>query len=129
MNKVFLIGNLVKEPEMRSTGSGTAVCTMRIAVTRRRANQNGERVSDFFEIIAWRGLAELCGKYLSKGKKISVIGELQTRSYDAKDGSKRYVTEVIADEIEFLSPKQAGQEEPQEIPEGFTEVSDEELPF
>ena len=104
MNKVIMIGNLAKDPDVRTTGTGISVCTLRIAVTRKRANQNGEKVSDFFDVIAWRQLAELCGKYLAKGRKICVTGELQTRSYDAKDGSKRYVTEIVADDIEFLSP-------------------------
>ena len=76
-------------------------------MNRRFQNQAGERVSDFFNIVAWRQLGELCGKYLSKGRKVSVIGEIQNRSYDAKDGSKRYITEIIADEIEFLTPKAA----------------------
>ena len=108
MNKAILIGNLTRDPEVRTTGSGTTVCTFTIAVNRRFQNQAGERVSDFFNIVAWRQLGELCGKYLSKGRKVSVIGEIQNRSYDAKDGSKRYITEIIADEIEFLTPK--GQE-------------------
>ena len=108
MNKAILIGNLTRDPEVRTTGSGTTVCTFTIAVNRRFQNQAGERVSDFFNIVAWRQLGELCGKYLSKGRKVSVIGEIQNRSYDAKDGSKRYITEIIADEIEVLTPK--GQE-------------------
>ena len=90
MNKAILIGNLTRDPEVRTTGSGTTVCTFTIAVNRRFQNQAGERVSDFFNIVAWRQLGELCGKYLSKGRKVSVIGEIQNRSYDAKDGSKRY---------------------------------------
>lgn len=109
---------------------------------RRFQNQAGERVSDFFNIVAWRQLGELCGKYLSKGRKVSVIGEIQNRSYDAKDGSKRYITEIIADEIEFLTPK--GQEggsgsggyersgferQNTPAPEGFSEIEDDELPF
>ncbi len=142
MNKVIMIGNLTKDPDVRTTGSGISVCTLRIAVTRKRANQNGEKVSDFFDVIAWRQLAELCGKYLVKGRKICVTGELQTRSYDAKDGSKRYVTEIVADDIEFLTPR--GQSEGDGsspapyasqsqaaagAPEGFTDIEDDELPF
>lgn len=105
MNKVFLIGNLTKDPDVRTTGSGTSVCTFRIAVQRRFANQQGERASDFFDVVAWRQLADLCGRYLAKGRKVAVVGELQNRSYDAKDGTKRYVTEVVADEVEFLTPR------------------------
>lgn len=134
MNKAILIGNLTRDPEVRTTGSGTTVCTFTIAVNRRFQNQAGERVSDFFNIVAWRQLGELCGKYLSKGRKVSVIGEIQNRSYDAKDGSKRYITEIIADEIEFLTPK--GQEggsgyerQNTPAPEGFSEIEDDELPF
>ena len=144
MNKVILIGNLVKDPDVRSTSSGTSVCTFRIAVTRRFANQQGERTSDFFDIVAWRQLADLCGRYLAKGRKVAVVGELQTRSYDAKDGTKRYVTEISADEIEFLTPRDnrdgAGyggspaHQEPRDeqspvAPDGFTDMDDDELPF
>lgn len=140
MNKAILIGNLTKDPEVRTTPSGATVCTFTIAVNRRFQNQSGERVADFLNIVAWRQLGELCGKYLAKGRKVSVIGEIQTRSYDAKDGSKRYITEIVADEVEFLSPK--GQEsgsgsyerayERQSLPaapEGFTEIDDDQLPF
>jgi single-strand DNA-binding protein len=135
MNKAIMIGTLTKDPEMRTTGSGISVCTMRIAVPRRRANQSGERVSDFFDVIAWRGLADLCAKYLEKGKKACFTGELQTRSYDAKDGTKRYVTEIVCDDVEFLTPK-GGREQKDETqddeeyhtPEGFT-PTDDELPF
>lgn len=89
MNKVFLIGNLTKDPEMRSTQSGVAVCNFTIAVNRRFKNANGEQETDFLNVIAWRQLAELCGKYLAKGRKVAVTGSIQTRTYEAKDGSKR----------------------------------------
>lgn len=108
MNKVFMIGNLTKDPDLRSTGNGVSVCSFRIAVNRRFPNQAGERVSDFFDVVAWRQLADVCGKYLAKGRKVAVVGELQTRTYDAKDGTKRYVTEIIADDVEFLTPPQPG---------------------
>ncbi|HWQ59137.1 MAG TPA: single-stranded DNA-binding protein [Clostridia bacterium] len=142
MNKVFLIGNLVKDPDVRTTTGGTSVCTFRIAVSRRFQNQQGERVSDFFDVVSWRQLAELCGRYLAKGRKVAVVGELQTRSYDAKDGTKRYVTEVVADEIEFLSPRDSRdgsgapggeysrpEPAPQQAPEGFIDIDDDQLPF
>ena len=143
MNKAILIGRLAQDPEVRTTGSGTTVCTFRIAVNRRFPNQSGERVADFFTIVAWRQLGETCGKYLAKGRMVSVIGEIQNRSYDAKDGSKRYITEIVADEVEFLTPKgqDSGsgngggyerayerQSAPQ-APEGFTEIDDDQLPF
>lgn len=146
MNKVIMIGNLTKDPEVRSTGSGVSVCSFRIAVSRRFANQSGERVSDFFDVVAWRQLGELCGKYLAKGRRAAVIGELQTRSYEAKDGTKRYVTEIVADEVEFLTPRGqeagegggfgggyggGGKQQPAPAPaaDGFTDIEDDELPF
>lgn len=104
MNKALLTGRLVQDPELRTTGNGTSVCTFRIAVNRRFPNQAGERVADFHTIVAWRQLGELCGKHLAKGRMVNVIGEIQNRSYE-KDGSKRYITEIIADEVEFLTPK------------------------
>jgi single-strand DNA-binding protein len=126
MNKVILIGNLTKNPELSTTTSGISVCKFDIAV-QRRFEANGEREADFFKIIAWRGLADNCGKYLSKGKKAAVVGSLQTRTYCDKDGVKRHVTEIVADEVEFLSPKG-------EIPQSKAEaslkpVTDDDLPF
>lgn len=105
MNKVILIGNLTKDPELSETNSGVKYCRFTLAVKRKHANESGERDSDFINFIAWRGVAENCHKFLSKGKKAGVIGSLQTRTYDAEDGSKRYVTEVVAEEIEFLTPQ------------------------
>lgn len=90
MNKVFLIGNLTKDPEMRSTQSGVPVCNFSIAVNRRFRNpQTGQQETDFLNVVVWRQLAELCGKYLAKGRKVAVTGRIQTRTYEAKDGSKR----------------------------------------
>jgi single-strand DNA-binding protein len=130
MNRVFQIGNLTKDPEARSTGSGISVCSFRIAVQRRFTGQDGQKVSDFFDVVAWRTLADICGKYLSKGSKVAVVGELQTRSYDAKDGSKRYVTEIVADEVEFLTPKARADSRGDELErEGFEEIEDDSLPF
>ena len=129
MNKVILIGNLTKDPEVRTTGNGTNVCTFTLAVERRFKTSAGEKTSDFFTIVSWRQLAELCGKYLAKGRKASVVGELQTRSYDAKDGTKRYVTEIVADEIEFLTPRSAQDTAPLPDVSSFEEVVDEDLPF
>ena len=99
MNKVFLIGRLVDAPEAKTTPNGISVTTFRIGVNRRFNRE----ISDFFTIVTWRALADNCGKYLVKGQQVSVIGELQTRSYEDKNGVKRYVTEVAADEVEFLS--------------------------
>ena len=104
MNKAFLIGNLTRDPEVRQTATGVSVCTFTLAVNRKFANAQGVREADFINIVAWRQLADLCGRYLVKGKKVAVAGSIQTRSYDAQDGSKRYATEVVADDVEFLSP-------------------------
>ena len=135
MNKVVLIGNLAADPESRTTQSGVAQCTLRLAVSRRFADkQTGKRESDFFNVICWRGTAEFAAKYLSKGRKIAVEGSLQTRSYDANDGTKRYVTEIIADNVEFCDGKRddaqgSAQSDTQGSTGGFTEVDDSELPF
>ena len=107
MNRATLIGNLTRDPDLRMTNGGVSVCTFSIAVQRRFANQQGERPADFFNIVCWRGLADNCGKYLHKGSKVGVHGSIQNRSYEAQDGTKRYVTEIIADEVEFL--ERAGQ--------------------
>ena len=141
MNKVILIGNLAADPELRKTTSDISVCTFRLAVQRRFANQQGVREADFISVVAWRQTAELCARYLTKGRKCAVVGSLQTRSYDAQDGTKRYVTEVVADEVEFLGSPQGGQYNggdnvpPPEPPAsytgntGFTQADDDELPF
>ena len=105
MNKVILIGNLTRDPELSETPSGVAVCRFAIAVSRDYASADGNRETDFFNITVWRGRAEVCGKYLKKGNKVAVVGSLQTRSYEDKDGIKRNVTDVIASEVEFLTPK------------------------
>lgn len=101
MNKVILIGNLTKDPETKVTSNDIPVTTFSIAVTRRSNKEN----TDFFNIVTWRGLAENCGRFLAKGRKVAVIGELQTRTYEGNDGNKRYVTEIVAEEVEFLTPK------------------------
>lgn len=127
MNKVFLIGNLSKDPELRTTNSGKSVCTFSIAVNRRK-DKDGNSTADFFSIVAWRQLAELCGKYLAKGRKVSVVGELQNRRYEANDGTERHVTEIVANEIEFLTPKGESKEQAN-FAEGFTEIDGSDLPF
>lgn len=152
MNKVFLIGNLTRDPEIRSTQSGVAVCNFSIAVNRRFRNpQTGQQETDFLNIVAWRQLAELCSKYLAKGRKVAVAGSIQTRTYEAKDGSKRTAWDIVADEVEFLTT-QNQQSSTQSAPGayttaaskdsgtiyapqqhndfgGYTQVDDEELPF
>jgi len=111
LNKVLLIGNLGADPEMRYTPSGKAVTTFRIAVNRmRRDSGSGEQQKDtqWFNIVAWEQLAEFCTRYLAKGRSVYVEGRLQTRSWDAPDGSKRYKTEVVAQEIILLDRAPAG---------------------
>ncbi len=105
MNKCILIGNLTKDPELSTTSNGIAVCRFSIAVSRKFANAGGERETDFFNIIVWRSVGENCHKFLKKGSKVGIIGNIQNRSYDATDGTKRYVTEIVAEEVEFLSTK------------------------
>ena len=131
MNKVFLIGRIANDIESRTTQSGIAQCSFRLAVQRRFANQDGKREADFFQVVCWRQTAENAAKYLAKGRKISIEGSLQTRSYDANDGSKRYVTEVIADNFEFCDskPESTGGRQQTDNRAGFTEVDDDELPF
>lgn len=142
MNKIVLIGNLTHDPETRSTPNGVTVCSFTIAVNRRFASQGGEKQTDFFRINAWRQLGDLCTRYLTKGRKVAVIGELQARTYEAKDGTTRLSLDVSADEVEFLSPK--GQEDgsanysaprPQQSHgssqdmAGFNDISSDDIPF
>ena len=108
MNKAILIGNLANDPESRTTQSGIAQCTFRLAVNRRYTNAQGVREADFLTIVCWRQTAELCARYLSKGRKVAVEGSIQTRSYDAQDGTKRFVTEIVADNVEFLGSREDG---------------------
>ena len=105
MNKAILIGRLTRDPEMRTTSSGIATTTFSIAVNRNFTNQNGEREADFINIVTWRKQAENVAKYCTKGSQVAIDGRIQTRSYDAQDGSKRYVTEVVADNVTFLGSK------------------------
>ena len=105
MNKIVLIGNLTNDPESRATPSGVSVTRFTIAVNRRFTGTDGNKVTDFFRIQAWRQLADVCAKFLTKGKKVAVVGELQARLYEAKDGTTRMSLDVSADEVEFLSPK------------------------
>lgn len=104
MNKAFLIGNLTRDPELAQTNSGKSVCKFSIAVNRNYTQADGEKVTDYFTIVTWNGQAENCARYLKKGKKIAVVGELQQRSFEGNDGVKRTVIEIQAQEVEFLSP-------------------------
>lgn len=110
MNKVILVGNLTRDPELTQTPNGVSVCKFSIAVNRSFANANGEREADFLNIVTWRGLADNCAKFLTKGRKIAVSGSIQTRSYDDKDGNKRYATDIVADDVEFLGQGAGGEQ-------------------
>ena len=105
MNKVVLIGRLTRDPELRYTGSNTPVATFSLAVNRNFQNQNGEREADFINIVVWRKQAENCKNFLTQGSQVAVEGRIQTRTYDDQNGQKRYVTEVVADNVEFLGSK------------------------
>ena len=146
MNKVYLIGNLTKDPEMRATQLGVSVCNFSIAVGRRFKDSEGNQQTDFFDIVAWRQLGDLCGKYLRKGKKVAITGSIQTHRFTDKNGVTRTGWDIIADEVEFLTPQDTGMQremehrieerraiaqEPEYAPadKGFTTVEDEELPF
>lgn len=108
MNRCVLIGNLTKDPELRSTPNGVSVCSFTLAVSRTFSNQNGDRETDFINIVVWRKQAENAAKYLRKGSQAAVAGRIQVRSYDAQDGSKRYITEIVADEVQFLRSSNPG---------------------
>jgi single-strand DNA-binding protein len=105
MNKAILMGRLTRDPELRTTPSQVTVATFTLAVDRRFKSANGERQADFIPVVAWRNNADFVGKYCKKGSKMIVTGSIQTRTYDDKDGKKVYVTEVIADDIEFAESK------------------------
>lgn len=156
MNKVFLIGRLTRDPELRYTSSNIASATFSIAVNRNFTNQNGEREADFINIVVWRKQAENVKNYLTKGSQVAIDGRIQTRSYDGQDGQKRYVTEVVADNIQFLDSRNGNvasngmsqsnpspYDFPSQVPPATTdvssdpfadfgssiEISDDELPF
>ena len=117
MNKVILIGNLTKDPEQTYTPSNICVCRFTVAVNRSYSSQNGDKQTDFLPVVCWRNQAENCAKHLKKGSKVGVSGSIQTRTYDDRDGVRRYVTEIVADEVQFLSTRNDGTEDIQDIPE------------
>ena len=138
MNKVIISGRLTRDCDVRYTTSGKVVCQFTLAVDRPFTNQDGQREADFINVVVWGKIAELCGNSLTKGQRALVDGRLQLRSYDAKDGGKRYVTEVVANSVEFLERKGytpgngSANSAPQPSPmEGFAnaEFGDEEIPF
>ena len=145
MNKLTIIGNLTRDPELRTTSAGINVCDFTVAVNRpaRRDAQSGQPEADFFRVSAWRQLGENCAKFLAKGRKVCVVGPVSVRTYQASDGTTRASLEVTADDVEFLSarndgdasagaysaPAAAPAAEPQAAAPGFTAVETDELPF
>lgn len=115
MNKVYLIGNLTRDPEVSETPNGITLCRFAIAVNRNYSS-DGERQTDFFNITVWRTQAENCGRYLKKGSKVAIVGSLQNRAYEDKDGNKRTVTDIVASEVEFLSSKSSQDSPDEEYP-------------
>ncbi len=105
LNRIVVVGRLTRDPELRSTSNGVAVASFTVAVDRNFSNSRGERETDFIPVVVWRGLAETCGRYLSKGRLVAVDGRLQIRNYEANDGSRRSIAEIVADNVQFLSPK------------------------
>ena len=129
MNKLTIIGNLTKDPELRTTPNGVNVCKFTVAVNRKN-RRDGEPEADYFEVTAWRERGETCAKYLSKGKKVCVVGAVSVETYTANDGTTRAKMKQTADEVEFLSSRQAEQKVDQGS--GFQDVTasvDEDLPF
>ena len=141
MNKVFIVGNLTRDPELRSTRDGISVCSFTVAVNRRVRNaEAGQPEADFFRVTAWRQLGENCAKYLAKGRKVSVTGSVSASAYTAQDGTARASLEVIAEDVEFLTPRGEVGDAPAPAPRmqaapaapqsnGFEQVDDDELPF
>jgi len=130
MNKLTIIGNLCKDPETRTTQSGKTVCTFTVAVNRR----GGQQEADYFRVSAWEKLGESCQNYLAKGRKVAVVGSVSVNAYTTQNGENRASLEVFAQEVEFLSPKAETQQnassaQKSAVPQGYTEVTDDDLPF
>ncbi len=146
MNKVVLVGRLARDPELRTTQSGTAVVSFTVACDRRFARQGEERQADFINCVAWNKTAEFISRYFTKGMRIALDGRIQTRSYDDQNGNKRYVTEVVAEDVEFAQSKNenaggfqapgfdaphtaSAPQAPSADIDGFMPVEEEDLPF
>ena len=140
MNQVILIGNLTKDPELNTTTNNISVCKFTLAVNREYTNSDGSKDCDFIPIVTWRNIAENCATYLNKGSKVGICGSIQTRSYEANDGTRRYVTEINANKVEFLNtksndneekPQQAGQTLPnkKKFDDQLTLLETDDLPF
>lgn len=128
MNKITLIGNLTRDVEKRTTNNGKTVASFTIAVDRRGSKEN--KVTDFFRINAWNAMGENCARFLAKGSKVAVTGEMQARTYTANDGSTKMSLDVLAEEVEFLSRmRQPGEDEETSATEAFKDISPDEIPF
>ena len=121
MNKLFIIGNLVRDPDTRATNTGKSVCSFTVAVNR----ASGEE-PEYFKVNAWGKLGESCGKWLSKGRKVAVVGSVALKRYETKSGEKRAYDEIFAEEVEFLT---SGNKTPQNEENAFTDVSTDDIPF
>lgn len=128
LNKVLIIGNLGADPEMRYTADGTAMTTFRVAASRSFKGSDGERreETEWFSVVTWRKLAEHCSQYLQKGRKVYVEGRLKTRSWDTPEGERKYRTEVVAEDVQFLDRSQGQQSGPDAA---MPETQPEEIPF
>ncbi len=132
MNKAILMGRLTKEPELRATSNGVSVCTFTLAIERKFKDKSGNRLTDFIPCVAWRQQADFVSRYFSKGQRVAVIGSIQPRSYEDQSGQKRYITEVIAEEIYFADGKRDVNDDYQRQEENlYYETSDDptSLPF
>lgn len=110
INRAILMGRLTADPELRQTTNGTPVCSFTVAVDRNFSDRNGDRQTDFLDVVAWKGTAEFVSHYFSKGKMIIVEGSVQTRSYEDRNGNKRKAVEIVADNVQFGEPKSAGRD-------------------
>jgi single-strand DNA-binding protein len=138
INRVVLVGNLTRDPELRHTPSGTAVCSLRLAVNTRRRDETGQWTDkpNYFDVTVWGGQAESCSQFLSKGRPVGIDGRLEWREWEAQDGSKRQAVEVIAENVQFLGSRDAGEAANQFVPAGAradadfpSSAADDDIPF
>ncbi len=138
INRVVLVGNLTRDPELRHTPSGTAVCSLRVAVNSRRKDESGQWADkpNYFTVSVFGNQAESCAQFLARGRAVAVDGRLDWREWEAQDGSKRQAVEIIADTVQFLGGRDGGGSEPQFVPAGAADTadfggsaSDDDIPF
>lgn len=132
MNRLTIIGNLTRDPELRTTQGGKDVCTFTVAVNRRKTSNNQQPEADFFRVSAWDNLAKTCNQYLSKGRKVAVVGPVSVHTYTNQKGETSATLEVTANDVEFLSPKSEsqGEQQPKVDPQtGYEVVETDELAF